>query len=244
MLALYLLAGIAVCLYIYVLSLDGPESYYCRYDNQTHYNLARHFLDTSDWSVLRTGSGAVADEAQTGYYPAAWHLLVALVASATGIDMPIVMNALNAMLSGVTYPLSSFVLMHALFPARRDALFFGAFTSVGFACLPWVLLLKGQLLANLLSFSLIPAAIALAIAYVHAGARRHWKGLALCSALSVGFFGVAHPNGLFTVLVFLAPFVIHRIADATTQSTWIGSRNPLRKPWIIWVLGLAFAYLV
>ena len=161
MLALYLLAGIAVCLYVYVLSLDGPESYYCRYDNQTHYNLARHFLDTSDWSALHTGSGAVTDEAQTGYYPAAWHLLVALVASATGIDMPIVMNALNAMLSGVTYPLSSFVLMHALFPARRDALFFGAFTSVGFACLPWVLLLKGQLLANLLSFSLTPAAIAL-----------------------------------------------------------------------------------
>ena len=90
MLALYLLAGIAVCLYLYVLSLDGPESYYCRYDNQTHYNLARHFLDTSDWSALHTGSGAVADEAQTGYYPAAWHLLVALVASATGIDMPIV----------------------------------------------------------------------------------------------------------------------------------------------------------
>ena len=244
MLALYLLAGIAVCLYVYVLSLDGPESYYCRYDNQTHYNLARHFLDTSDWSALHTGSGAVADEAQTGYYPAAWHLLVALVASATGIDMPIVMNALNAMLSGVTYPLSSFVLMHALFPARRDALFFGAFTSVGFACLPWVLLLKGQLLANLLSFSLTPAAIALVIAYVHAGARRHWKGLALCSALSVGFFGVAHPNGLFTVLVFLAPFVIHRIADAITQSTWIGSRNPLRKPWVVWILGLAFAYLV
>ena len=66
MLALYLLAGIAVCLYVYVLSLDGPESYYCRYDNQTHYNLARHFLDTSDWSALHTGSGAVADEAQTG----------------------------------------------------------------------------------------------------------------------------------------------------------------------------------
>lgn len=244
MLALYLLAGIAVCLHVYVLSLDGPESYYCRYDNQTHYNLARHFLDTSDWSALHTGSGAVADEAQTGYYPAAWHLLVALVASATGIDMPIVMNALNAMLSGVTYPLSSFVLMHALFPARRDVLFFGAFTSVGFACLPWVLLLKGQLLANLLSFSLIPAAIALVIAYVHAGARRHWRGLLLCLALSVGFFGVAHPNGLFTVLVFLAPFVIHRIADAITQSTWIGSRNPLRKPWVVWILGLAFAYLV
>ena len=96
----------------------------------------------------------------------------------------------------------------------------------------------------MLSFSLTPAAIALVIAYVHAGARRHWKGLALCSALSVGFFGVAHPNGLFTVLVFLAPFVIHRIADAITQSTWIGSRNPLRKPWVVWILGLAFAYLV
>ena len=244
MLALYLSAGLLVCLYVYVLSLDGPQSYYCRYDNQTHYNLARHFLESGDWSVLHAGSGAAADEMQTGYYPAAWHLLVALVASATGIDTPIVMNALNTMLAGVAYPLSSFVLMHALFPARRDALFFGAFTIVGFACLPWVLLLKGQLLANLLSFSLIPAAIALVIAYVHAGAWRHWKGLALCSALSVGFFGVAHPNGLFTVLVFLAPFAIHRIAEATTQSTWIGPRNLLRKPWIIWVLGLAFAYLV
>lgn len=244
MLALYLSAGLLVCSYVYVLSLDGPQSYYCRYDNQTHYNLARHFLESGDWSVLHADSGAAANEVQTGYYPAAWHLLVALVASATGIDMPIVTNALNTVLGGVAYPLSSFVLMHTLFPARRDVLFFGAFTSVGFACLPWVLLLKGQLLANLLSFALVPAAIALVIAYVHAGARCHWRGLLVCSALSVGFFGVAHPNGLFTVLVFLVPFIIHRIAGAARRSSRLGSRNPLRKPWIVWILGLAFAYLV
>lgn len=244
MLMLYLVMGIAVCLYVYIASLDGPQSYYCRYDNQTHYSLARHFLDSHDWSILHAGSGAAANEVQASYYPAAWHLLVALAASIAGADTAVAMNALNAILCSIAYPLSSFVLMCTLFPMRRDVLFFGAFACVGFACLPWVLLLKGQLLANLLSFALIPASIALIVAYIHAGVRRHWKGLVLCSALSVGFFGVAHPNGLFTVLVFLAPFIIHRIAEAVRDCPRLGSRNLLKKRWAVWILGLAFAYLV
>ncbi|KAB1640712.1 hypothetical protein F8D48_10230 [Adlercreutzia muris] len=242
MLALYVLAGLTVCLYVYGLSLGDPAAYYCRFDNQTHFNLARYFVDSQDWSVLHTTSGALADESQTGYYPAGWHLLVALIASLTGIELPIVMNALNGALSGVVYPLSSFALMHALFPTRRNVLLCGAFTAVGFACLPWVLLLKGQLLANLLSFSLVPAAVALTVSYVHAGARHHGKGLALCSILTIGFFGIAHPNGLFTALVFLAPFLIHTIADKLRHSRRLGPDSPWRRPLLVWFVGLAAAY--
>lgn len=236
-LATYLAIGLAVCGYVFVKSLDTPESFYCRFDNQTHDTLSRVFVDTGVWSPLTTTSGASSLTSPPSYYPASWHLLVALAYSVTGLDFPIIFNALNAVLAGVVYPVSSFALMTILFSRRREVVLAGAVTTMAFACFPWVLLLKGQLLANLISFSLVPAALALIASYLVGPKAIHWGSLAIAATALVVFFGIAHPNGLFTALVFIAPLAIRRTVDALRKSRRLSPANPLRHPWILWVLG-------
>ena len=241
---LYLAVGTLVCLYVFVKPLDSPESFYCRFDDQTHYNLARHFVDTGDWSALHHSDGAVSHIPTSTYYPSAWHLVSALAFSLTGIDLPIVFNALNVVLAGLTYPLSSLALMTVLFPRRRSVIVAGAVATMAFACFPWVLLLKGQLLANLISFSLVPAALSLIMRPFNEGGLGHWKGIAGAGILTVAFFGLAHPNGLFTALVFLAPFLIHKAAEALRRSPRLALGNPLRHPALIWLIGAVLCYAI
>lgn len=241
---LYLAVGALVCLYVFVKPLDSPESFYCRFDDQTHYNLARHFVDTGDWSALHHSDGAVSHVLTSTYYPSAWHLVSALAFSLTGIDLPVVFNALNAVLAGFTYPLSSLALMTVLFPRRRPVVVAGAIATMAFACFPWVLLLKGQLLANLISFSLVPAALALIMRPFGEGGLAHWKAVAGAGILTVTFFGLAHPNGLFTALVFLAPFLIHEAAMALRRSPHLAPGNPLRRPALVWLIGAALCYAI
>lgn len=242
LLGAYLIVGLAVCGYVFIKSLDGPLSYYCRFDNQTHYALARHFIDTQNWSTLDTWSGALSETSRTGYYPAAWHATAALACSLTGFDPALVFNALNATLSGIVFPASSYALMHVLFPNRKSVLAAGAVTTMAFACLPWVLLLKGQLLANLISFAITPAAIALIIRYAEDGLARHWPAFAIVAVMSLGDFVFAHPNGLFTAVVFLTPYFIHRAALACKNSKRLSERNPLRRPWVVWAAGASIAF--
>lgn len=241
---LYLAVGVLVCLYVFVKPLDSPESFYCRFDNQTHYNLARHFVDTGDWSVLHHSDGAISHSASSSYYPAAWHLMVALAFALTNIDLPIVFNALNAVLAGLSYPLSSFALMTALFPRRHSVVAAGAIAAMAFACFPWVLLLKGQLLANLISFSLMPAASALIIKLFNEGGLKYWKGIVGVGILTVAFFGVAHPNGLFASLVFLTPFLIHKAAETLCCSPRLAQQNPFQRLALVWLIGVMLFYAV
>lgn len=242
LLLLYIAAGTAVCLCVFVSGLDDAASYYCRYDNQTHYTLARHFADSGDWSTLHDWTGSLADDHRSGYYPSAWHALAVLVHSLTGLELPLAFNALNATLAGIVFPASMYALMRALFPLRRSVRAAGALASASFACLPWVFLLKGQLLANLTSIAVMPAAIGLVICYAENGALRHWRMLAFASIMATVDFAYAHPNGLFASLVFLAPFIIHRIAQTLKGSQRLSARNPLRKRWVIWGAGALFAY--
>lgn len=238
-LCLYIAVGLAVCGYIFVKSLDTPASFYCRFDNQTHDTLPRVFIDTGIWSPLATSLGAESLVSPPSYYPAAWHILAALAYSATGLDLPVIFNALNTVLSGIAYPISSLALMTVLFPRRRDVILAGAVSTMAFACFPWVLLLKGQLLANLISFSLVPAALALIASYLTGPGPIRWKGLIVSAATLAVFFGLAHPNGLFTTLVFVAPLAIRRAADALRASRRLSPANPLRRRWVVWALGFA-----
>lgn len=240
----YLAVGLAVCGYVFVKSLDTPASFYCRFDNQVHDTFPRVFADTSIWSPLATTFGAASLNSPASYYPATWHLLAALASSITGFDFPLIFNALNAVLSGVVYPISSFALMTILFPRRHAVVLAGSLTTMAFACFPWVLLLKGQLLANLISFSLVPAALALISSCLVSATPLRWRGLLLSAAALVFFFGIAHPNGLFTALIFVAPLTIRRCVDALRGCRCLSPANPLRRPWVVWGVGCVLCFVL
>lgn len=212
-LALYVVVGMAVCAYVFVKSLDGPEAFFARHDNITHINLVRSYLDSGIWSTLQASNYLTSPEYAIsriggGFYPAAWHDTVTLLCSLTNCSIPLGINVANAVIAGGVYPAAMWTLMRVLFPGNRQIVLLGAVATMAFTAFPWVFFTKGPLYSNLLAFALLPAALALFI-----GGTRNWgrlKSIALLFAaiglLSFISLALSQPNALFSALVFLIPY--------------------------------------
>ncbi|KAB1640713.1 hypothetical protein F8D48_10235 [Adlercreutzia muris] len=211
MIVAYGLFGMALCLYMFIKPLDGADSFYCRADNATHLNMVRHFIESGQWSSLGASTGTLAYPAEgNGFYPSAWHGLAALVSLIAQADPIVAINATNAIVCGLVYPLAAFSLMNRLFPNSKLVAAVGIVTTCAVACFPWTFLIKGPLVSNLLSYALMPAVLSLFLYYLDVGIVRHWKGAAVAACLSIFSLALSQPNGLFAVLVFIAPLLAHR----------------------------------
>ena len=123
-----------VCLYVFVASLDGADAFYNRHDMITHVNYVRSFAESGIWSSLHSsafwGTGMdTASYTYAGFYPALWHSLVAMTISLTGAEVMVAINATNALVAGVVFPLAICAFIRALFPSNRRVLLCGAFVA-------------------------------------------------------------------------------------------------------------------
>lgn len=211
MLVWYAAVGIVVCVYMFIKPLDGADSFYGRADNATHLNMVRYFIESGHWSSLSPTTGDLAYEPDSfKFYPAGWHCLAALASMMAQADPIVAINATNAVISGLVYPLSMFALMDKLFGGSKLSIAIGAVASLAFACFPWSFFIKGPLVSNLLSYALLPATLALFIWYIRAGVRSHWKGM-LASGLICGVaLALSQANALFCAYIFIGSYLSHR----------------------------------
>lgn len=219
-LGLYLLVGIALGLYIFVYNLDGPASVLQEYDNVFHLGVLRGFLETGQFSFLgvsmypSAADAAINPTPSSGlsFYPAAWHIVVALVAETAQTPLAIAVNAVNFVLIGVAFPSSMFLLLRRVFYRLPVMIALGSFCAVAFADFPWSFLVFGPLYPNLLSLVLFPAFCAVFISLFTEGLSGRCR---LAGALLVVMGGVAlalsQPNAIFTAIVFLTPFCVYRL---------------------------------
>ena len=218
-LALYLAMGLLACWFILVSGLGDFDTFYNRHDNSTHLNAIRAFIDSGNWSslgmnvYLTSPDNAQPFDSSAVFYPSAWHDVVALAVSVTNSPVAVGTNAFNAVITGVVYPLSMYLLMLYLNKGDRLAIIAGAFVTPAFNAFPWYFFLKGPLVGNMLSYALVPATCAVFIALCKV-ARKNVGfvltfcaiGLTACVAL-----GLSQPNGLFTFYVFAVAFLGHQL---------------------------------
>lgn len=223
LIALYGAAGLAVCTYIFVKSLDGADSFYCRFDNLTHLNMVRYFIDSGQWSSLSASTGSIAAVGNGAhFYPSAWHDLAALVSVTTSSDPIVAINALNAVICGIVYPLSMCALILALFPKDKTTRIVAGIACMSVACFPWAFLIKGPLVSNLLSYSFLPAVLALLLHYIQVGIAKRWLGALAGGLLSIIATALSQPNGLFCVYVFAGAYLVHCALGTKPPSRRIG----------------------
>lgn len=243
-LMLYLLVGIMVSILFYVKSLDGPDSFVQTYDNVFHYGNVQSFLMSGNWSVLHCtlypeGYGAdVAPIPGDGYYPAAWHLIVALVASTLGASVPLAANAVNFILVGVVFPSGAMLLLRSLFGNNR-VVKMGALATMVFGSFPWALLMVWPLFPNTASLAFLPAFIALVIFSTARGVSLK-KRLPLMTVILVYLldFAFLQPNSVFSAAVFLAPYCVWLVYST------VGSRSSKESAILAGAGVLAIAVLV
>lgn len=240
-LLLYLTVGMIVCGLVYIKGLDGADSFYSRFDNQTHTNMVRYFLESGVWSSLQANVGAPAYPDWHGaFYPAAWHDIVALTASIAGDSGVVAANAVNAVVCGLVFPGSCYALLRSLFGNARNMMLCGAVASMAFVSFPWVFLVKGPVTSNLLSYALIPSVCSLAILLTRKGLRDHLPEFLIWAFLGCSALALSQPNGLFSAFVFLLPFALRAIAHPEYFAP--DATQPRRKhPWLVYLIGTCVA---
>lgn len=215
MVCLYAGLGLFVGLFVFVRALDGAECFNETYDNLTHLGLVRSFLESGNYSTL--SATLYWDLGATGsYYPAAWHMITAMVASITDISNLLATNAMNYVCCCVVYPISCLCLLREIFGGKKSYIVAGAFACIGFVTFPWFFTVYGVLESNLFGFIMVPVMLVAVMKLCASGLSRgtRFGYFALC-ILSIAFCLFAQPNAFFAVMLFAIAYLAWRIWDAT-----------------------------
>lgn len=217
----YVALGIALGYNLYVSRLGTPDALFQAYDLTQHLDLIQSMADSGRLTSLGTSAylapadAAIAPVDLSGFYPSGWHALCATAMMLTGAHSVVTINASMLVLPCLAFPLGVLALLACLFPERRAVRFCGALVCLAFVAFPWSLIAFGPVYPNVAGFSLAPAAMVL---FVHllgekGGASERVRTLAALLVCSAGL-ALCHPNVLFTCVVLLSPYVVHRICDA------------------------------
>ena len=225
-LAAYLLIAGAATIYIYLSVLDSPLDFSQEFDNLFHLSLVEQFAESGKWSSLSVSlyadplSAADNPTPNLAAYPAAWHVVAALICSLFGVSASFAVNVANVVFIAAVFPLGMQLLMRILFPENMRVQLAGAVSCVAIPSFPWRLLWWGPIYPNLAAFCLIPAVMALFIMLTSRGYRRFER---LCAAAFILIGGVSvvllQPNGVFSMVIFLAPYCTARVY-AECRSHW------------------------
>ena len=212
-LALYIVCGLIVCAWVFLANVGSPDAFFSRWDNQTHLSLVRAFLDSGQWSSLYTDQYLAAAPAakpylsEPGFYPAAWHVVVATVCSITGCGVTVGVNAVNSAFMGIVLPTSIFSFLNASFPDDKMVVLAGAVAASGCTIFPWWFFTTGPLYPNFAGMSLVLAPAGAGISLLAAGlVRRKWVSVVLLALSSMVSLALMHPNVLFYLFIVLASY--------------------------------------
>ncbi|MDF9277369.1 hypothetical protein P4U43_06125 [Arthrobacter sp. EH-1B-1] len=234
-----LVLGSVASAYNLVRIFDNPDNIAQRYDNVFHLNAVRYVLEQGDASTLTLGR-MLQPDAAVALYPAVWHGFAALVVQATGQDIPVSVNSLNIVLASLVWPLSLLLLARTIFGSRFLALVFTGLFSAGLPSFPLGLIDFGPLYPNIVSYAILPAALALVLAAVKAGSapRFHPAVLALALLATAAGLLLAQPNGFVALMALSLPAVIWRWWCWLKR---IGKERGPKSTWLPLLAAAAFA---
>lgn len=213
-LILYLLIGaIAVALH-YVACFNGTDSFVMDYDNTFHIGIIRTFLDTHSWSPVDIsvyeGLNNSPEDGSTGFYPAAWHIFTTIIVDMTDCSIPVAVNASTTLFLFAVFSSGMLFLMLMLFPENKSAVFAGSICIFSFAAFPWRALMV-PLTSQIASYCMMPAILGLFIRITNLKAFRDAIKTSLLFAIGLVAIVLTQTNIIFTSMVFLLPYCIHKL---------------------------------
>lgn len=220
--------------------IGRPENFAQRFDNVFHLNAIQYILQSGNASSLTLGSMA-GGEGGGAIYPSAWHSIAALIAQLSGSDVVVAENVFNIVIGAVIWPAGMIFLVHQVVGARPVALAFAGAFSAGFAAFPLAIMDFGPLYPNILSYALLPTAVALVIGLCGLGHADVLDRPALWMSLAVAVPGLAlsQTNGLLSLVAFALPLGLWAAARELIKLRWAGGQLRRRAVVVgIAVLGL------
>ena len=174
-----------------------PGAFAQIWDNLFHSNLVMMFLQSGDASPFKVD---LWNPGRAGFYPAAWHEVVSLVASTCSGAVTTATNAVAVVVAFIIWPLGIFCLASAIYTSRLVQLISLAF-SLALPQFPFALFSWGPLYPNLLSSSLLPIVIALFVKWL-SSRRLVAVPEVFATAWGLVSVGASQPNNVFTFVIF------------------------------------------
>ena len=215
-LGLYVLVSVLIAGWMFGSNIPSSESIAQMIDNVFHLGGIRTLLETSNWSSLGISvytpeEKLWAPTADTTFYPAAWHCLVALVITMTGASVPLAANAVCFWTVAAVYPGCVWLLAQRLFKDTPQALWAGAVIVPIASSFPLGFMVYGPIFPNLLAFSLVPGVVLALWGFLEGDSdprvhpHRTWGLILVLGAVSLA---LAQPGAVFTTALFGLPLVL------------------------------------
>lgn len=196
-----------------------PDALSQAYDVVFHVNAVAWIAATGDASSLHLR--AVLGGGTDGFYPAAWHDVVSLVASVTGAGPVVATDATALVVAAVVWPLGMVALADRVLGSRTAAAAAGVLSGA-VAAMPLLLLDWGVLYPVLLVMALVPAVLALAVTLLgpRTALDRPPAVVLLVLLVLAGAPAVvlAHPSGVFTLAVLALPLLVWSAVGAARRA--------------------------
>lgn len=220
LMALYLLIGLVVGLFVFISVLPGFDAIMTGRDMPHHINGIRAFVDSRNFSSFGPSAYALPEDAAIhpnggsggGFYPSTWQSICALVVMLGAPDIAVVINAVSFVLAAVVTPLSGLAFMAEAYPRQRRLQAMGAVAVSCFVAFPWRFLTYGPLWPNLAGFAVILGVASLFVRATSSGVPVSVR-VRCGAAMALSMFGMAymHPNTVFALGVLLVPFCVWRL---------------------------------
>lgn len=197
-----------------VAAFGRPEAFSQTFDNVFHLNAVRYILDTGSASSI-----TVSAMTGGGFYPAAWHDLVALLAATTGAAIPVSVNVVNLVVGSIVWPLGCIFLAHKILGNRVAVSVAAGVLSAAFGAFPLMLLDFGVLYPNFLGNALLPVALALGIQALGLGwTPSESKTVSwLLFVLVLPGLTLAHPSSTMALVALMVPPLLILWAGLTAR---------------------------
>lgn len=211
--------SVPVTVYLFIRGIGLPDNFLQVYDNSFHLSVIQSMRRSSSYSILsvgsylEAGSEVFAPNTNAGFYPAAWHIVAALVARVFNISVMEAINLTNFAFAAILFPLGVQSLMAVLSNDDVQKGICAAVVTLASTAFPWALLYWGPVYSNFAAFCLIPTVASVFIWFLRSFEERHSVCATDFSASMALFIGVAalvflQPNAVFTLGVFLVPSIV------------------------------------
>lgn len=204
-LSLHVLIGILLVLLVLFKHQHGFGAFQPDNDNATHLAIIKNMASSKILSVLSTSAyfdTSVSPDINTAgsFYPSIFHLLAALSILTSGVAVQTAENITAAVIIAMVYTSGCYALFRAIEPSNRNLTIAGVVGSLLIVGFPWRFIVWGPLYPNLLSLSLIPAALSVEIEICNS-IKENKLDLRQVFLFLLTIIAVSgsHPNGLFTL---------------------------------------------
>lgn len=211
--------SVPVAVYLFVRGIGLPDNFLQVYDNSFHLSVIQSMKNASSYSILSVGSyleagtEAFSPNASAGFYPAAWHIIAALVARAFNISVMAAINLTNFVFVAFVLPLGIQSLTAVITQDDVRKGICAAVVTLASIAFPWTLLYWGPVYPNFAAFCAIPAVAAVFLWFMQGFEEHRSISVAGCPVLVALIFGMAalvalQPNAVFTLGILLVPSIV------------------------------------